>query len=232
MKKFGFTLAEVLITLGVIGVVAAITMPTLIQNHQKKVLAEQLKVTFSLISQSIEMSQANIENPNWVRDLDGRVDISREQAIEEAEQYVTGNLKKLKVYGYIAPNMYLNEFPTYKTMNGARSAPTHTSGKAYYTMKLANGSFLFYFYDSHSDASTTQPIIYLDVNGAKGPNILGKDLFFLFIDFNGKLNMVSNRPTRDEVLEMCKDPNVVNLWSNCAALIMYDGWKISDDYPW
>ena len=37
MKK-GFTLAEVLITLGIIGVVAAMTMPTLIQNHQKRSL--------------------------------------------------------------------------------------------------------------------------------------------------------------------------------------------------
>lgn len=35
-KKLGFTLAEVLITLGVIGVVSAITIPTLITNHQKR----------------------------------------------------------------------------------------------------------------------------------------------------------------------------------------------------
>lgn len=35
-RKIAFTLAEVLVTLGIIGVVAAITMPTLIDNHQKK----------------------------------------------------------------------------------------------------------------------------------------------------------------------------------------------------
>ncbi len=40
MKK-AFTLAEVLITLGIVGVVAAITMPTLIANHRKKVLKSQ-----------------------------------------------------------------------------------------------------------------------------------------------------------------------------------------------
>ncbi|MFQ8626884.1 MAG: type II secretion system protein [Candidatus Gastranaerophilaceae bacterium] len=34
-KKYGFTLAEVLVTLGVIGIVAALTMPTLMANHQK-----------------------------------------------------------------------------------------------------------------------------------------------------------------------------------------------------
>lgn len=42
MKKLNaFTLAEVLITLGIIGVVAAMTLPTLIQNHQKQVYATQ-----------------------------------------------------------------------------------------------------------------------------------------------------------------------------------------------
>ena len=35
MKKRAFTLAEVLITLGIIGIVAALTMPTLIGNYQK-----------------------------------------------------------------------------------------------------------------------------------------------------------------------------------------------------
>ena len=42
MKKFGFTLAEVLITLGVLGVVAAVTMPTLIQKHKEQVVTNIL----------------------------------------------------------------------------------------------------------------------------------------------------------------------------------------------
>ena len=41
MKK-GFTLAEVLITLGIIGVVAALTLPSLITNYRKKQTVAQL----------------------------------------------------------------------------------------------------------------------------------------------------------------------------------------------
>ena len=41
-KKFAFTLAEVLITLGIIGVVAAMTMPSLIANYQEKQRVSQL----------------------------------------------------------------------------------------------------------------------------------------------------------------------------------------------
>ena len=42
-NKFAFTLAEVLVTLGIIGVVAAITMPTLVANNREKQLITALK---------------------------------------------------------------------------------------------------------------------------------------------------------------------------------------------
>lgn len=42
VKNYGFTLAEVLITLGIIGIVAALAMPSLIQNHRKQVIETRL----------------------------------------------------------------------------------------------------------------------------------------------------------------------------------------------
>ena len=48
-KRFGFTLAEVLITLGIIGVVAAMTIPTLVKNYQKTAWVNQLKKSVSTI---------------------------------------------------------------------------------------------------------------------------------------------------------------------------------------
>ena len=53
VKKFGFTFAEVLITLGIIGVIAALTLPSLIQKKQTKELETGLKVAYSLINQAI-----------------------------------------------------------------------------------------------------------------------------------------------------------------------------------
>ena len=55
----GFTLAEVLITLGVIGVVAAMTLPTLIANYQKKVLGIQLKKEVSVIENYFRQIKAD-----------------------------------------------------------------------------------------------------------------------------------------------------------------------------
>ena len=51
----GFTLAEVLVTLGIIGVVSAMTVPTLIQNYQRKSYVTQLHKVYN------EMSQAAIQ---------------------------------------------------------------------------------------------------------------------------------------------------------------------------
>ena len=55
MKHKGFTMAEVLITLGSIGVVAAMTLPTLINNNRNKALETGLKRSYSVLSQALDM---------------------------------------------------------------------------------------------------------------------------------------------------------------------------------
>lgn len=65
-KYLAFTLAEVLITLGIIGVVAAMTIPTLISKTQKKEAVTRLKGAYSQIAQAIRMSEAdNGDISNW-----------------------------------------------------------------------------------------------------------------------------------------------------------------------
>ena len=60
-KRFGFTLAEVLITLGIIGVVAAMTIPTLISNTNSAKFRSQFKKTLSTVNQAALMSVAQYE---------------------------------------------------------------------------------------------------------------------------------------------------------------------------
>jgi len=60
VRKHAFTLAEVLITLGIIGVVAAMTLPVLIQKHQKRVLEKQFIKAYSLISQAAKKAEADL----------------------------------------------------------------------------------------------------------------------------------------------------------------------------
>ena len=58
-KEKGFTLAEVLITLGIIGVVAAMTMPTLVNNSRNQECRAGLKTGYSLISNALTAMRAD-----------------------------------------------------------------------------------------------------------------------------------------------------------------------------
>ncbi len=60
MKKCGFTLAEVLITLGIIGIVAAITIPALINSYQKHVLFNQFKKAYANLSEAWRLAYADL----------------------------------------------------------------------------------------------------------------------------------------------------------------------------
>ena len=55
----GFTLADVLVTLGIIGVVSAMTVPSLMQNHQRKTYVTQLHKVYNEFSQAAVQYQTD-----------------------------------------------------------------------------------------------------------------------------------------------------------------------------
>lgn len=81
MKNYGFTLAEVLITLGIIGIVAAMTLPAIVSKYQEKVLVERLKQTYSIFSQAyLRAVQENGPADSW--------DIGEPVTMEGAEKLI------------------------------------------------------------------------------------------------------------------------------------------------
>lgn len=58
-RKIAFTLAEVLITLGIIGIVAALTMPALIDNHNKQVVVARIQKFYSTMNQAIARAEVD-----------------------------------------------------------------------------------------------------------------------------------------------------------------------------
>lgn len=65
-QKTAFTLAEVLITLGIIGVVAALTLPNLVQQHKDKVKIAKVKKAYSALSNAYAMITTEYGNvDNW-----------------------------------------------------------------------------------------------------------------------------------------------------------------------
>ena len=62
--KQGFTLAEVLITIGIIGVVAAMTLPSVILNYQEKATMTKVKKAYSIINQAYQ--KASFDNSGTI----------------------------------------------------------------------------------------------------------------------------------------------------------------------
>ena len=134
-------------------------------------------------------------------------------------------LAQLKTLGY----------PNYKVKSGAIYMG-YTVNK--YIVELPNGVTLFFDYNGNSILNTyTLPIIFVDINGKQGPNIVGKD-FFLFqfeLTSSKKLSLIGSSWKRDRLKELCLDKATDgNGFGSiyCGTLIFVDGWRMKDDYPW
>ena len=98
-KKIAFTLAEVLITLAIIGVVAAMTIPTLIVKYQERQTVSQLTKVYSTLSSAYQMMQAEYGTINtW-----GMTPTNTGEVDEE------GN----KIYDHSAQKLFAERFKKY-----------------------------------------------------------------------------------------------------------------------
>ena len=186
-NKKAFTLAEVLITLGIIGIVAAVTMPVLIQNSRNKQLEAGLKKGASEIAQALDMYQA--ENGELFKAHSNSSKIKNElikyfNVLEDCGfGHSDADSACIKNYGDADKNSN-----TYKNFNGTNSIDLNKFDDGQFV--LADGSLILIENNNNLDGNGTVGNIYLsiDVNGYnKKPNKLGQDLFMFQLDDNGKL---------------------------------------------
>ena len=235
MKKQGYTLAEVLITIAVIGIVAALTLPTLNMNitrhqagpllakainnleHTNKMILQQFNARHlgevadslgvglypQILLRAGVLDVEQTDNPE-VLTFDNQPFLDTEG---EAEEDVRSNW--LLVNDGIA---YGNDF-----INGME--PTGTNAGA-----QVEGLSRKYF-------GTYYPLL-IDVNGSKGPNILGMDVFSVFVDWKGSVIPFGGR-------EYAEYMDLGVLWQNdcngnvtgngqaCAGAIADNGYRVN-----
>lgn len=207
MKK-AFTLAETLITIGIIGVVAALTLPTLIQNHKNREVETKLAKFYSTVNQAITMAEANYgDKIYWYKDGNDKTKrhewfktyVFPYMKIVKYEQ-VSGGTSGIMVY-------YLEDGSAFSSINGGNinrdwlywpNGPEKCPNNDAYTGICR---FWFYFCPDSSDLS----------NKDKGiePWTVGN--------------------TPEEYLEDCKNSKFRYA---CAAVIQANGWKIPKNYPY
>lgn len=189
MKK-GFTLAEVLITLGIIGVVSAITIPTLVNNIQDKHFKALWKKTFSEISQAY--TNAFTENPLGYTLTGSNTSVGPDAIIKPyskeiyyqvlsrlTEDYCVVGGTQGKICDRSKFYNSANVSPTCKSLDNdnAVKACMYAGGGGY--AKLKSGVRIY-----AQDYIWTHPAFLVDVNGTKGPNVVGRDMFVVLFRVN------------------------------------------------
>lgn len=180
-SKFAFTLAEVLITLGIIGVVAAMTMPSLIQSYKEKATVTAVKQSYSIFAQALKM--VTIDNPDLSALTDSKLSAKENSQIMFNE--ISKHIKKVKscdVDKKCMGNTY------YLNLNNEKVSNWDTYNNLV-TGVLANGTsfWILSLPASISGEETYAGQIGIDINGNKRPNKFGVDFFWFTFNKNGEL---------------------------------------------
>ena len=184
-KRVAFTLAEVLITLGIIGVVAAMTLPTLIQNNQKKQFQVGLQKGYSELLQALDAYKNDNGVPLTLKDCYGQTPGIFKNLIKPYLKVLVdcGNSQAVSNYDKCVQNGYYSQDKkyTYKTYSGKKAAESYFDDGQ---LILTDGAILLFENPFHS----TRVFVSIDVNGfKKGPNQWGVDLFTFQLMEDGKL---------------------------------------------
>ncbi len=187
MKK-AFTLAEVLITMTIIGVVAAITIPVLENHYTEQTTVTKVKKFNSTFSNAVRLAIAE----NGLVDLwDLEADSGNYDAAsaEKFANYIKPYLNIMKDCGTASDNECMDD-TMYKRLDGDNQAKYGYSSN-YYKMILNDGSLIWFRTVSdgcegtEAGISNACAVIWIDINGMKKPNQLGRDTFYLYVKTDG-----------------------------------------------
>jgi prepilin-type N-terminal cleavage/methylation domain-containing protein len=253
-KFFGFTLAEVLITLGIIGVVSVMTIPALINKCQKVVLAHQAKKEYAMWTQVFKNILADNNTTSLSEtELWGKI----ESSTISSDYNPTTNTafwSELGKYVKISPSTKTDSEEYYE-----RDVREYGSVKVNYPIYLANGSKLRVYSFYKTPTRRTEEVcskikelggsmcnlvgnIDIDVNGGKGPNIKGRDIFEFDISDEGVLypsggkdyalywyqtDLASNSSYWKNYYNGTKEENAKKYGWYRAGQLMEEGWKMN-----
>lgn len=171
IKISAFTLAEVLVTLSIIGIVAALTIPSLIKDSQTSYLRTSWRHEYSLLSQATQ--RIVTENGGSLQGL-----FASNHDIRDAYMTYLSHNKSCN-WDQSCGVCWTNSC-TSKYLNGTSLDMNYYAGTV-----LNNGTNLMFWFAS-ADCTHDAPLnacgqIFVDVNGTKQPNTIGKDIYSVWI---------------------------------------------------
>ena len=192
MKKISaFTLSEVMITVGIIGVIAALTVPNLVKNYQRQAQTVQLRKTINEIESAIDMyiteeGKTSLAHTNFAND--GGVD-----------DFFQNHLRVVKTCASAdTSSCFASE--NYMSIDGTKNQAFSCKGSSYV---LADSSVVCanrigsVSVEAEKDGNKIKNAfklvtglnveLYIDTNGSQPPNIGGRDMFHVYIRPDGRI---------------------------------------------
>lgn len=217
MKIKGFTLAEVLIVLTILGVIAALTMPALNTNIQKQQAGPALMRAISTLETANALVANEREFYNFAESCRNYLNDCFEPFVKEKIGAASFN-ERIEYENLGNPGMALETFSNgYVTKNG------------------------FVYYIPSVDLNDSGIMrIFVDINGNKRPNVIGKDLFYLtliaenegshlYADSSDALLELPQAQSDESWRNACNERQVSD-GRTCAGSIVDNGGRVI--YPW
>ena len=202
MKKLGFTLAEVLITLTIVGVIAAMTLPSLTANVQKSQVGPALAKAVNTLENANRMALQQ----NEVRDLSA--------AITSANTSTYIGLLETQISGSVDAN----NSSVFTSKDGI-SFIIGTAGSV--TAGNLTNKYSYKYYP-----------VTIDTNGVnKKPNIGGEDRFDVLVDYAGTVIPVGGsewkKYSSSTAVVECTSANYLTQGTKCTGTVADNGWKVA-----
>lgn len=238
-KIFAFTLAEVLITIGVIGVVAAITIPSLITKSHRIIVENRLKDSYSIISNAVKMAEEE-----WGVGFEPTDGLTSTGWSPRSSKFVFDK--------YFRPFMKINyEYSQDDCVELSKAYGQNPNSGMYIDYNgacysLPNGTSIIFWAGRKDIDSPYLMTVQFRINPAKKKQIDGIDVFgFQIVNSNNGLVVTSGLEqigfeiSDEKLIEACgsdSDRIPVNgyWWGRnafCLELIKRNGWKIPANYP-
>ena len=206
-KILAFTLSEVLITMSIVGVVSALTVPTLMKNYQKKAQSVQFRKVVTEFTNAIDLTMTE-EGKNSITTTSIFTDTNG------VDNFVNNHLKKIKTCSSNDVGECFSP-SNYKSVDGSTNAAMTCDGNSYV---LANSAAICI---KQRDESLE---VITDTNGAEKPNVGGRDIFTFYIQKNGKLSSSGDGDVSNATsVNTCKS---YAFGEACLGVLSESGWQM------
>ena len=228
----GFTLAEVLITLGIIGIVAVLTIPAVMKNYRNRLYTTQLEKAYAQITDAAKaiMQDEHVDNfyETKVVGTCTRKGDDKKNCENGPEYFLNNYFKTVKKNCATGDADELcvagSSTSSYKYIDGSNAGGISTN---YYCVQLASGAAIC---ANNTIAKCTSVIV--DVNGQAEPNIVGRDVFSMDIHKNGTISDYDSGCGDNNIgcaANRCNEGGRTGVLSSacgCLNAVIQAGWKM------